>query len=400
MSKVHVVAAKRTPIGSFLGSLSGVNPTDLGATVIKNILEETKLDKSKIDEVIVGHVLPAGQGQGTGRQVAIKAGLPEEICGYGINMVCGSGLKSVMNGFASIKAGLSNVIIAGGIENMSQAPFLTPKTTRSGYKMGDMTLKDHMVFDALTDAYEGTHMGITAENIAEKHGITRDEQDKFALNSQLKAIKAVDEGRFNDEIVPVEIKVKRETVLFAKDEYPNRRTNLEKLGKLATVFKKDGTVTAGNASGINDGASMVMLASEKTLEKEGLVSLGEVVGVGQGGVSPKVMGLGPVEAIKNALKNANLKLEDIELFELNEAFAAQALGVVKELSEEHNVSTEWIMERTNVNGGAIALGHPVGASGNRILVTLIHEMKKRDLKYGLASLCIGGGMGTAVIIKR
>lgn len=400
MSKVHIVAAKRTPIGSFLGSLNGVDPTELGALVVKNILLETEICNKKIDEVIVGHVLTAGQGQGTGRQVAVKAGLPIEICGYGINMVCGSGLKSVMNGYASIKAGLSNVVIAGGVENMSQAPYLTPKTTRNGHKMGDMTLKDHLVFDALTDAYDGMHMGVTAENIAEKHNISREEQDKFALNSQLKAIKAVDEGRFNDEIVPVEIKVKRETVLFAKDEYPNRGTNLEKLGKLATVFKKGGTVTAGNASGINDGASMVMLASEKSLEEENLVSLCEIVGIGQGGVDPKVMGLGPVEAIRNALKNADLKLEEIELFELNEAFAAQALGVVKELSEEHNVSNEWIMERTNVNGGAIALGHPVGASGNRILVTLIHEMKKRDLKYGLASLCIGGGMGTAIIVKR
>ncbi len=400
MSKVHIVAAKRTPIGNFLGSLSSVSASDLGATVLKSIIDETKVNPEEVDEVIIGHVLTAGQGQGTGRQVAIKAGLPNTVCGYSINMVCGSGLKSVMNGYASIKTGLSNIIVAGGVENMSQAPFITPKTVRNGHKMGDVVMKDHMVSDALIDAYEGYHMGVTAENIAIKYELTRLEQDLFAYNSQQKAIKAVDEGRFADEIVPVEIRSRREMIVINQDEYPNRKTDFEKLTKLKTVFKEDGTVTAGNASGINDGASLVMLASDKAVDSNNFESLCEVVSIGQGGVDPSIMGMGPVEAIRSALENANMKLEDIELFELNEAFAAQSLGVMTELCKEHNVTNEWLSERTNVNGGSIALGHPVGASGNRILVTLIHEMIKRDLTYGLASLCIGGGMGTSVIVKR
>lgn len=399
MNKVHIVAAKRTAIGSFLGSLSKVNASDLGSIVLKNIIEETKVDPNQIDEVIIGHVLQAGQGQGTGRQVVRKAGLSDEICGYSLNMVCGSGLKTVMNAYTSIYSGLSDLIVAGGIESMSQAPFLSPSTNRSGFKMGDMILKDHMVFDALTDAYEGYHMGITAENIASKYSLSREEQDEYAINSQKKAIKAIDTGRFNDEIVPVEVNGRRETIIVDQDEYPNRRTDLSKLSKLRPAFKKDGSVTAGNASGINDGASLVMLASEDYLKSNNLESLCEVIGIGQGGVDPSIMGMGPVEAIRNALKHANMKISDIELFELNEAFAAQSLGVVSELCNEHGVEKSWLLERTNVNGGAIALGHPVGASGNRILVTLIHEMKKRSLNYGLASLCIGGGMGTAVIIK-
>ena len=400
MSKVHIVAAKRTPIGNFLGSLSSVSASDLGATVLKSIIDETKVNPEEVDEVIIGHVLTAGQGQGTGRQVAIKAGLPNKVCGYSINMVCGSGLKSIMNGYAAIKSDLANIIVAGGVESMSQAPFLTPKTVRNGHKMGDVVMKDHMVSDALIDAYEGYHMGVTAENIASKYELTRLEQDLFAYNSQQKAIKAVDEGRFVDEIVSVEVKSRRKLIVIEHDEYPNRKTDFEKLSKLKTVFKRDGTVTAGNASGINDGASLVMLASDKAVNSNHFDSLCEVVSIGQGGVDPSIMGMGPVEAIRSALQNANMKLEDIQLFELNEAFAAQSLGVMAELCKEHNVTNEWLSERTNVNGGSIALGHPVGASGNRILVTLIHEMNRRGLTYGLASLCIGGGMGTAVIIKR
>lgn len=400
MKKVFIVEAKRTAIGSFLGTLANVHPADMGATLIKNILETTKVDSADIDEVVVGNILPAGLGQGMGRQVAIKAGLPKEVIGYSLNMVCGSGMKAVMNAYANIAVGMHKVVFAGGVENMSTAPFLTPKTARTGHKLGDMTLKDHMVYDALTDAYEGYHMGITAENIAKKHGITREAQDAFAFNSQQKAIKAVDEGRFKDEIVPFEIKTRRETILFDTDEYPNRRSTLEKLGTLRAVFKKDGTVTAGNASGINDGASMLLLMNEEMMKKYNLEPLAEIIAVNQGGVDPSLMGLGPVSAVQNVLKTADMKLEDIELLELNEAFAVQSLGVVKELSENHGVSEEWIIERTNVNGGAIALGHPVGTSGNRIIVTLLHEMIKRNNTFGLASLCIGGGMGTAVIIKN
>jgi acetyl-CoA C-acetyltransferase len=266
--------------------------------------------------------------------------------------------------------------------------------------MGNLEVIDHMIYDALTDAYDGIHMGITAENIADKHHLTREEQDLFAFNSQTKAIKAVDDGRFDDEVVGIEVKVGKEVVMFDKDEYPNRKTSLEKLATLRPAFKKDGSVTAGNASGINDGAAYVMLASEEAVKLYHLVPLVEIVGVGQKGVDPKVMGLGPVGAVKDVLARTNLKLEDMDLLELNEAFAAQSLGVVKELSEDLNVSYQDILDKTNVNGGAIAIGHPVGASGARITVTLIHEMKKRNVKLGLASLCIGGGMGTAIIVKN
>ena len=400
MNKVFIVEAKRTAIGSFLGTLANTHPADMGAVLIKDMMESTKIEPSDIDEVVVGNILPAGLGQGMGRQVAIKAGLPNEVIGYSLNMVCGSGMKAVMNAYANISVGLHKLVFAGGVENMSTAPYLTPKSVRTGHKMGDITLKDHMVFDALTDAFEGYHMGVTAENIATKHSITREQQDAFAINSQHKAIKAVDEGRFADEIVAMNIKQRRDVITFDTDEYPNRRTTLEKLGTLRTVFKKDGSVTAGNASGINDGGSMLLLANEEMVKKYNLNPLAEIVAVGQGGVDPSVMGLGPVSAVDNTLKNANMALKDIELLELNEAFAVQSLGVVKELSEKHGVSEDWIMERTNVNGGAIALGHPVGASGNRIIVTLIHEMIKRNNTFGLASLCIGGGMGTALIIKN
>lgn len=400
MSKVYIVSAKRTAIGSFLGSLSSISPAEFGAKVVKNILDETKIDPFAISEVISGNILPAGQGQGIGRQVALKAGLPHEIPGYVVSMVCGSGMKAIMDGYVKIVSGWSQVVIAGGTESMSQAPHLIPAKGRIGYKMGNLEIVDHMINDALIDAYDGIHMGLTAENIAEKHHISRAEQDEFAINSQLKAIQAVDSGRFADEIVPIDVKVGKDVVVFKDDEYPNRKTSLEKLATLKAVFKKDGSVTAGNASGINDGASYVMLASEEAVKQYHLTPLVEIVGVDQAGVDPKFMGLGPVEAIKNVLKRTSLSIADMHLIELNEAFAAQSIGVVKELSQDLGVSEASIFEKTNVNGGAIALGHPVGASGARIVVTLIHELKKRKLTYGLASLCIGGGMGTAIIVKN
>lgn len=400
MSKVFIVAAKRTAIGSFLGSLKTIHPANLGAELVKQIMSDTELDKDVIDEVIIGNVLSAGLGQGVGRQVAINAGLSDETVGLSINMVCGSGMKAVMDGYVKIKAGFGDLIFAGGVESMSQAPFLIPNSSRSGYKMGDMLAKDSMIYDALTDVYNQYHMGITAENVAEKYQITREEQDQFALESQLKAIKAIDTGKFVDEIVPIEVKLRKETITVAQDEYPNRSTNQEKLAKLRPAFKKDGTVTAGNASGINDGASIVLLASEASVNKYNLTPLVEIIGIGQGGVDPAYMGLGPVVAIEKALKHANMELKDIELLELNEAFASQSLGVIHELCVMHNETKASILARTNVNGGAIALGHPVGASGNRIIVTLIHEMKKSKKQVGLASLCIGGGMGTAIIVKN
>ncbi|PAT01664.1 acetyl-CoA acetyltransferase [Candidatus Izimaplasma bacterium ZiA1] len=400
MSKVFIVSAKRTAIGSFLGSLSTVHPSVLGSEVVKNILEETKVPKDKIDELLVGNILPAGIGQGLGRQVSLKAGLPIEMPAYSLNMVCGSGMKTIMNAYTSIKAGIHNLVIAGGTESMSQAPFIMPSKVRNGNKMGDINVMDHMIGDALTDAFDGIHMGITAENIVAQYGITRKEQDLFAIKSQEKAIIAVDNDRFKDEIVPLTVKVRRNEVVVDKDEYPNRTTSFEKLSNLRAAFKKDGSVTAGNSSGVNDGASFMLVASESACKEYNLTPLVEIVGIGQGGVDPKVMGLGPVPAIRNVLKSTNMKLEDIDLFELNEAFAAQSLGVLKELEAEHKMNKENILAKTNVNGGAIALGHPVGASGNRITTTLIHEMKKREVKYGLASLCIGGGMGTAVILKN
>lgn len=400
MKKVYILSAKRTPIGKFLGALAPLSAAELGTRVIKGILEETKIAPSQIDEVIAGNILSAGQGQGVARQAAVNAGIPVEVPAYGINMVCGSGLKAVMNACADIETGNADVVLAGGVESMSNAGFVMGGSMRVGQKMGDIKAVDHMVHDGLTDAFNNYHMGITAENVAEKHGITRTEQDAFAYASQQKAIHAVDNGEFADEIVPVVIEGRKETVTIDKDEYPNRSTNPEKLAGLKPAFKKDGTVTAGNASGVNDGASFVLLASEEKTKELGIKPMAEIVAVGQGGVAPEVMGLGPVPAIRQALKRAGLKLQDIDLLELNEAFAAQSLGVMRELIEEHGVTREWLDERTNVNGGAIALGHPIGASGNRILVSLVHAMKKRGAKYGLASLCIGGGMGVAVIIKN
>lgn len=398
--KVYIVAAQRTALGKFIGSASTISAADLGAPVVKKIIEKTGINPADVDEVIVGNVLSAGQRQGVARQVAIKGGIPAEVPAYGINMICGSGMKAVLSGVAQIKSGMANVIIAGGTESMSCAGFVIPGGVRQGHKMGDMSIVDHMVCDGLTDAFQGYHMGITAENIAEKYSISREEQDKFALESQKRAIAAIDGGKFKDEIVPLDYKIKKDTLIFDTDEFPNRATTLEKLATLRPAFKADGTVTAGNASGINDGASFVMIASEDAVKKYNLKPMCEIVGVGQGGVDPAIMGMGPVPAINNALKNAGLKLSDIEVIELNEAFAAQSLGVIRELIAQHGVTRQWIDEHTNKNGGAIALGHPIGASGNRITVSLVYEMLHSGAMYGLASLCIGGGMGTAVILKK
>lgn len=398
--KIYIVAAKRTAIGKFLGSTLHISAADMGAVVIKDIIKETGLNPADVDEVIVGNVLSAGQGQGVARQAAIKGGIPAEVPAYGINMICGSGMKAVLNAVAEIKAGFADIILAGGAESMSTAGYVLPGGVRDGHRMGHVTVIDHMVHDGLTDAFNGYHMGVTAENIAEKYGITREEQDAFALESQRKAVAAIDGGKFRDEIVPLEYKVKKEIKLFDTDEFPNRTTSAEKLANLRPAFKSDGTVTAGNASGINDGASFLLVASEKAVKEHTLTPLCEIIGIGQGGVDPAFMGLGPVPAIRKALNKANLKLSDINVIELNEAFAAQSLGVIHELIEEHGVTREWIDSHTNLNGGAIALGHPIGASGNRIIVSLIHEMKREKSLYGLASLCIGGGMGTAIILKN
>ncbi|MFH5882052.1 acetyl-CoA C-acetyltransferase [Liberiplasma polymorphum] len=400
MKKVYVVSAKRTAIGSFMGTLGDLHPAIYGSEVVKTILNETGVPKDAVDEVVVGNILPAGLGQGVARQVAIHAGIPTSVPAYGVNMVCGSGMKTVMNAFTSIQAGLHNVVIAGGVESMSKAPYILPDKIRPGIKMGGFTVKDHMIDDALMDAFNPIHMGITAENIVEKYGLSREEQDQFAINSQTRAIKAVDAGRFKDEIVPITISTRKGDFVFETDEYPNRVTTYEKLSSLRPAFKKDGSVTAGNSSGINDGASFMLIVSEEALKKYNLTPLAEIVGIGQGGVDPNFMGLGPVPAIDAALKHSKLAFNDLELFELNEAFAAQSLGVLKDLETAYGVTIDEMIAKTNVNGGAIALGHPVGASGNRIIVTLLHEMIKSNKTYGLASLCIGGGMGTAIILKR
>ncbi|MGE4571532.1 MAG: acetyl-CoA C-acetyltransferase [Candidatus Izemoplasmatales bacterium] len=398
--KVFIVGAKRSPIGAFLGSLKDVHPREMGAQVLKELLDETKVPVEKISEVIVGNILPANLGQGIARQISMTAGIPETVPAYSLNMVCGSGMKTMMNAYMGIQAGFSDIVVAGGVESMSGAPFLVDGSIRSGRKMGHMDMKDHMLYDALTDAFGDMHMGITAENIADKYQITREEQDAFAYESQQRAIKAIDQGKFKDEIVPIKIQTRKGQIIFDTDEYPNRSTTPEILGKLRTAFKKDGSVTAGSSSGINDGASFTIIASEEAVKKYNLNVLAEIVDIGQGGVDPNYMGMGPVPAIRHLLNNANMSLKDVDLIELNEAFASQSLGVIHELVEEHGVKKEDILNKTNVNGGAIALGHPVGVSGNRIVVTLIHEMIKRDLKTGLASLCIGGGMGTAILIKR
>ena len=400
MRKSYIVSAKRTAIGSFLGGLATVKPKDMGSAVVKALLEDANVAPENVDEVICGNVLGAGLGQNIGRTIALEAGIPETVCAHSVNMVCGSGLRTVMEAVMSIQCGFNDIVVAGGVESMSGAPYLIPANTRTGNKMGNFTVVDHMIYDALTDARANIHMGVTAENIAKKYNITREEQDAFGYASQQKAIAAVDSGRFKDEIVPITVHLKKQDVIFDTDEHPNRKSTPEKMAKLRPAFVKDGTVTAGNASGINDGASFVLVASEDAVKKYNLTPLCEIIGIGQGGVDPLTMGLGPTPAIRNALNYAGVKLDDMDLVELNEAFAAQSLGVLHELQEEHGIDLEQFKGKVNVNGGAIALGHPVGASGNRILVSLIYEMIKRDAKMGLASLCIGGGQGCAVIVKR
>lgn len=401
MKKVYVVAANRSPIGSFLGTLSKISPAEFGAQVLNKMLANHNINPSIIDEVIIGNVLPAGQKQGLARQVSILAGIDSSVPAYSVNMICGSGMKSVINAFSNIQTGIADVVVAGGVESMSQAPFLVDGSIRQGVKMGNMNLVDYMLTDGLTDAFGNYHMGITAENIVEKHQFTREMQDAFAYNSQLKAREALKQGKFKQEIIPVVIKDRKGEIVFSEDEYINHTTTLEKIAALKPAFKKDGTVTAASSSGINDGASFIIVASEDAIKKHHLTPLFEVIGVGQAGVDPSVMGLGPVPAIEKSLDFAGIRIQDIDIFELNEAFAAQALGVVREVSEKYQVTEDSILDKTNPNGGAIALGHPVGASGNRIMVTLMHEMlRNKDQKIGLASLCIGGGMGTSVILRK
>lgn len=396
--KAYIVGAKRSAIGTFMGSLTNVPVAEMGATVLKAALEQANVKPDMVNEVIIGNVISAGLGQNIARHVSLDAGIPQSVPAHSLNMVCGSGLEAVIEAAIRIKAGWGDIFVAGGVENMSAAPYLISGKNRQGVKMGDQKVVDAMVHDALTDAMNDVHMGVTAENIAKKYNITREQQDEFGFASQQKALKAIEEGKFKDEIVPIEIKQRKKTVVFDTDEHP-RQTSLEAMAKLRPAFIKDGTVTAGNASGINDGASMIIVASEEAVKKYNLKPIAEIIGCGQGGVDPMTMGLGPTPAILNALDNADMKLDQMQLIELNEAFASQSLGVIHELIENTGIDREALMEITNVNGGAIALGHPVGASGNRILVSLLYEMQKRNLTYGLASLCIGGGMGVAVIVK-
>ena len=390
MKKVVITSACRSAIGSYGKSLKNVNSSDLGSRVIEESVIKSKLKKNEVDEVILGQVLTSGLGQNPARQAAMKSGIPKETPAYIVNQVCGSGLRSVASGYLSIKSGESKIIIAGGQENMSLAPHAIH--LRDGKKLGDTELVDTMIKDGLWDAFNGYHMGITAENVAEKFQITRSEQDKFALNSQEKSLDAQKQNKFKDEIVKYKIKSKKAVIDFNKDEHPREGINLDALSRLKPAFKKDGTVTAGNASGINDGAAAVALMSETEADKRGIQKLVTIKSWASCGVDPALMGTGPIPSSKKALELAGWKINDVDLFEINEAFAAQSLAVLKTLSIPK--------EKVNVNGGAIALGHPIGASGTRILVTLIHEMIKRDVKKGLATLCIGGGMGIAMCVER
>lgn len=399
MERIFIVGAKRTPIGSFGGSLKDISAGNLASIAIKAALSESGVSVDCIDEVIVGNVISAGQGMGVGRQAALYAGIPHQVPAYSINMVCGSGMKAVMDAASHIKAGDAQVVVAAGVEVMSQIPFTVPASIRDGNKMGNMTLTDLLINDGLTDAYNQYHMGVTAENIAKQVGISREQQDEYALASQLKAVSAIEAGKFKQEIVSVDVKKRREIVTFDTDEYPKPEATISGLSRLRPAFDRDGTVTAGNASGINDGGSAIVIVSESALKKYDLTPLAEVVSYAQSGLEPEIMGLGPVEAVTKALAKAELTTDDIDLYELNEAFAAQALGVIHKLAETHHVSVSSILDKANLNGGAIALGHPLGASGNRILVSLVHELNREERQYGVASLCVGGGMGTAVVIK-
>lgn len=390
--EIVIVSAVRTAVGSFQGSLKDVPATQLGAIVIKEAVSRAGLKPEQVSEVIMGNVLQAGLGQNPARQAAIHAGLPETVPSMTINKVCGSGLKSIHLAYQAIFAGDAEIVVAGGMENMSRAPYLL-ENARGGFRMGDQKVVDSMVADGLTCAFNDYHMGTTAENLCDKYGITREEQDKFAARSQARAAAAIEAGKFEDEIVPVEIPQRKgDPIIFAVDEYIKASSNEEKLGKLRPAFKKDGSVTAGNASGINDGAAAVVVMTKAKAEELGLAPLVTIAANGNAGVDPAIMGIGPVQAVKNALAKAEMSLEDIELIEANEAFAAQSIAVDRELKFNHDI--------LNVNGGAIAIGHPIGASGTRIFVTLLHEMQKRDAKTGLATLCIGGGQGVATIVKR
>jgi len=393
MSKTEVVlaGAVRTAIGKFSGSLSSVPATRLGAFVLAEALKRAGISGNDVDEVIMGCVLSAGQGQNPARQASIGAGIPQEVPAITVNHVCGSGLKSINMAAAQIMAGEAEVIIAGGMENMSAAPYLLPDA-RSGYRMNHGKLIDSMIQDALWDAFNDYHMGITAENLAEQYGITRQMQDEFAAASQQKCEAAQAAGKFADEIAPFELRVKKETILFAEDEFPRQGITAEGLGKLAPAFKKDGTVTAANASGINDGAAAVIVMSADAARRLGVTPMAKWIGGAWAGVDPSIMGIGPVASTRKLLKKTGLTMDDMDLIEANEAFAAQALAVGKELN--------WNPDIVNVNGGAIALGHPVGASGCRILVTLLYELKKRNARRGLATLCVGGGMGVSAIVEN
>ncbi|MBC3449927.1 acetyl-CoA C-acetyltransferase [Pseudomonas mosselii] len=392
MNEVVIVAATRTAIGSFQGALANVSAVELGAAVIRQLLAQTQLDPAQVDEVILGQVLTAGAGQNPARQAAVKAGLPYEVPALTLNKVCGSGLKALHLAAQAIRCGDAEVVIAGGQESMSLAPYVMP-SARTGQRMGHGQLVDSMISDGLWDAFNDYHMGITAENLVDKYALTREQQDAFAAESQRKAVAAIEAGRFKDEITPIHIPQKKgEPLVFDTDEQPRPGTTAESLGKLRAAFKKDGSVTAGNASSLNDGAAAVLLMSASKAKALGLPVLAKIAAYASAGVDPAIMGIGPVSATQRCLDKAGWQLADLDLIEANEAFAAQALAVGKQL--------EWDASKVNVNGGAIALGHPIGASGCRVLVTLLHEMIKRDAKKGLATLCIGGGQGVALAIER
>ncbi|WP_313233148.1 acetyl-CoA C-acetyltransferase [Tissierella praeacuta] len=392
MREVVIASAVRTPIGAFGGKFKDVSAVQLGTIVAKEALKRAKVDPNMVDEVIFGNVLQAGLGQNVARQVSIYAGIPVGVPSFTVNKVCGSGLKTVALAAQAILAGEADIVLAGGTENMSQAPYLL-KSARWGQRMGNGQIEDYMVQDGLWDIFNNYHMGITAENIAEKYGFTREEQDKVALDSQNRAEAAIKNERFKEEIVAVEIPQRKgDPIIADTDEYPKFGTSAEVLAKLRPAFKKDGTVTAGNASGINDGAAALVVMSKEKADELGITPLATIASYASAGVDPSIMGTGPIPATRKALAKVNMTIEELDLIEANEAFAAQALSVIKELNLD--------IEKTNVNGGAIALGHPIGASGARILVSLLHEMAKRDAKNGLATLCIGGGQGIAMIVKR
>ncbi|MFZ8284102.1 acetyl-CoA C-acetyltransferase [Staphylococcus aureus] len=391
MTRVVLAAAYRTPIGVFGGAFKDVPAYDLGATLIEHIIKETGLNPSEIDEVIIGNVLQAGQGQNPARIAAMKGGLPETVPAFTVNKVCGSGLKSIQLAYQSIVTGENDIVIAGGMENMSQSPMLV-NNSRFGFKMGHQSMVDSMVYDGLTDVFNQYHMGITAENLVEQYGISREEQDTFAVNSQQKAVRAQQNGEFDSEIVPVSIPQRKgEPILVTKDEGVRENVSVEKLSRLRPAFKKDGTVTAGNASGINDGAAMMLVMSEDKAKELNIEPLAVLDGFGSHGVDPSIMGIAPVGAVEKALKRSKKELSDIDVFELNEAFAAQSLAVDRELKLPP--------EKVNVKGGAIALGHPIGASGARVLVTLLHQLND-EVETGLTSLCIGGGQAIAAVVSK